>query len=115
MAQPTLATTLQQDGAAIYYTDSFRTMIEFNLQWLLTSTYISTMAINNHDAYVYEYDLFGLLTSMSIPWQLHWIIMRLNGLNSSEEFTADMTNLYLPTEAVITNMVALENTISKIM
>jgi hypothetical protein len=115
MSQPTLAATLLQDGAAIYYTDSFRVMIEFNLQWLLSSTYISTFSISNQSAYVYEYDLFGLLTSMSVPRQLHWIVMRLNGLNSPDEFRADMSTLYLPNESVIENMVNLENTVSKIM
>jgi hypothetical protein len=88
-------TMLTAQGAAVYYTDAFRNVLEDHMTYLRKATSTTVMNVDPIKAYRFELDLDGLLLDMGIPLYLHWVVMRMNNLSSPQQVPADLTTLLI--------------------
>jgi hypothetical protein len=102
------------DGPSIYYNPSFRVVLEYHLEWLRTRPRTVQAEIPLNMALRHEFDLFGFLKEIGIPEQLHWIVMRVNGLTSPEQFRTDSPVLLIPDIADIDELRTTFTTVHKI-
>lgn len=91
-----LKTMLVDPNASLYYDSHFRQVIEDHLSTLRGSVNTRTVTIKPDVAVQNEFDFYGLLQSLAIPHQLHWIIMRLNNFHSPVEMSRDVQNILIP-------------------
>jgi len=92
----TLAKRIPDEGDSIYYSESWRTMIECHLPILLARPDNTVRNIAPYNALRYEGDLMGLLVEEKFAPQYHWIIMRMNGFNSPEDYRLEKMQLVIP-------------------
>lgn len=96
---PSIIDNIDNQGSAIYYSDTFRQMIEDHMDVLKTMTTTQTRLITDDDwatLYKYEGDFYGLLGALQLDRKYHWTIMRMNGYRSRFEATTDISTLLLP-------------------
>lgn len=91
-------------GPDLHYSPEWHTTIESHLRWLIEHPTTVVQNIDPQNAYKYEADLWGLLSNETIPMYMHWIIMRMNGLVTPTDFTADMTTLLIPRVETISSI-----------
>lgn len=83
-------------GADVYYEDGFRSVLEDHMTYLRTHSETQVMAVDPMQLHVHEFDLTGLLNVLGIPMHLHWVVMRMNRLNTLTEVPQDITRLLVP-------------------
>lgn len=82
------------EGNKDYYEDGLRRMIEDHLPHMqLQNSTGGVLIVGGADGIKYKGDFFGLLRSYSIPQDMHWPMMRLNGLNSPYDYKEDMLSI----------------------
>jgi hypothetical protein len=84
------------DGNSLYYDPNFRYTLEAHIPYLLGLATTRSIVVDPHDAVVYNQDLFGYLLSAGILPCYHYVIMRLNGMFSPNEFNSDTQSLNIP-------------------
>jgi len=94
-------------GNAIYYSETFRTLIETHLPWLINHRDTDTSIIDSQIAYKYESDFYGLLSYLGIGMAYHWTILRVNGLHSPSDYLASNVSLKLPNTVEIDRLKTL--------
>lgn len=104
---------LNRDGPSSYYTQSVRKMLEYHIPYLRRNNRSTVINIDPHVAWEFEYDLNGLLLHFRIPWNLHWITMRLNDMHAPDEYRHTMLALYIPDVSVVDKLVTRETTIQR--
>lgn len=114
MAAPPLHETLRNDGPVVFYTADFRRLIEDHLDYLKQNNRSTPISIAEKDLHKYEYDLFGLLVEYELPRHLHWIVMRLNGMTSPDQFTELNTSLLIPDPSEIDRLKDIQMSVHKI-
>lgn len=87
---------LSLDTNQVYYTRAFRDVLESYLPTLRISRNTTSRVVTKHDANRFTTDLDGYLYAISIPAYMHWIIMRVNGMRSPQDFTTETEYLYIP-------------------
>jgi hypothetical protein len=105
---------MRSEGPAIYYDPTFRVVIESHMQFLLQHPTVQSIDLDSQLTYKYENDLFGLLSEVGVPYQLHWIIMRMNNMNSPLELTQEHQSLLIPSDTVISNIQKVYSTTNKL-
>lgn len=83
------------EGSADYYNPSFRNVIEAHLLRLRSSSSLSAQPVSEHQTIIYEQDFFGFLSSIGVPMEMHWVIMRLNNFFSPYQFDRKCTAILL--------------------
>jgi hypothetical protein len=53
----------------------------------------------------YEGDFYGLLNELRVPYKLHYITMRVNGLENSGDYKGDIPSIVVPLETIISRLV----------
>lgn len=81
-------------GDSLMYDPAFRQVLEVHLPVLRTTRYIEERTIEPTLIDRYQGDFYGLLASLQIPLDQHWLIMRLNGFKSPREFGLELLNPY---------------------
>lgn len=90
-----------------YYSPEFINILEANIPYLYNLPSTKRIPVpDNHHA-VYKGDCFSSFTELSIPANLHWITMRLSGMNSMYEFNNDIQYFVKPDTIVISNLLKL--------
>jgi hypothetical protein len=84
------------DGPTDYYDQGFRNVLEDHFPLLRASNETEVHTVEPDRAYRFEFDLFGLFNSYSIPAHLHWPIMRMNKMSNPNEVTRDFSSFLLP-------------------
>lgn len=92
------------DGPAIYYDAGFRVVLEDHMNFLRTSPTTTVLVIPPGEAWKFEFDLYGLLRKYGVAPHLHWLTMRMNKMTSPEEFTADIEQLLIPDQVVVSRL-----------
>lgn len=92
---------MTSDGASIYYDIKFRNIIEDHLTFLKNSSDLTNISIDPSMAYKYEGDLFGLLSYYKIPFEHHWITMRLNNMTNPNQTKSTLLNLFILNRTVL--------------
>lgn len=80
------------------YSDGFRQVLEDALTWIRSqAANIKMQKVGEHDAYKYEGDFYGLVANVySVPYELHWLTMRLSGFTSPHQNGPDLSVIYIP-------------------
>ncbi|BAS05008.1 hypothetical protein [Ralstonia phage RSF1] len=107
---PALIDNIDNSGPAIYYTDTFRQMIEDHLLVISSMSTTQTRTITDDDwatLYRFEGDFYGLLNALGYDRRYHWTILRMNGYRSRFEATDQITTLLLPDWAYIDKLAQL--------
>lgn len=104
---------MDSPGAEIYYTNTWRLLVETHLTYLRALVQSDVVVIEPHLAYKYEGDLYGALTELRIPQYMHWTIMRLNGLFNPAEFNGETVSLMVPTRETLQQLAAVAATTQK--
>lgn len=97
-------------GPAFYYTEAWRQTVEDHIDLIRSATNNTTQEILPNDAYRYRGDLFGLLTSLGIAAQHHYVVARINGMRDGSELNEFTTELIIPSVDVIDRIRYLEQT-----
>lgn len=90
-----------------YNSDGFKKILEDHLSIIKSKTF--TVEISPVDANRFEYDLFSVLRELNVDPKLHWIIMRVNGLNSPADYKKEMMQLQIPDEEYFDSLLATYN------
>lgn len=109
----TISRRIINEGAALYYSPGWYLLIESHLQWLLSRMDNRLLTVTDGDAYKFEADLSGLLLKSGIQTEYHWIIMRMNGYTSYTDYRVERTQLVVPDQQAIEQLVAVYRTTSK--
>lgn len=88
-----ISALLKDPGQDIYYNPKFRTMIETHLNILKTSG-ITLQQVSGDLVYQYEGDFYGYLMYLGIPLHLHWIYLRVNGMEHPNQFGKEVRDKY---------------------
>lgn len=99
LASPPASTTFDDPA--------FRAVLEDMLSWLIVHPSTITKAVTAHQVEVYDFDWIGLLNSLRIPVDLHWITIRMNGGNSLSDVPKDLRTIKVPDNSIIQNLVML--------
>lgn len=108
-------------GASIYWEEEWHVVLESHLPFLMgtatnqtlgSAAGIQTYAVDPHDAFRYDGDLWGYLQSINQQPQYWWPIMRASGMYSPNEFTRYVTELIIPSVQFIDRLRALYQTVS---
>lgn len=106
--------TVTPSGAEVYYSDSFRAVIEDHMTFLRTHPQTYRKSVTSAQAYKFEGDFFGLLQEINEPSQFHWIILRMNKLTSPVYSTDDITSILVPSGDVVERLRSVYMNINKI-
>lgn len=101
---------LRPSGPAFFYSAEWRLLVETHLHWLRAQNVSDQVVINEQLAYKYEGDLFGALTELGIPDEMHWTILRMNGLTSPTEFKGDAAVLMVPSRETLNSLKTMAET-----
>lgn len=91
-----LLNKLSSDVDNVYFEPDFLVMMESHLTELRQSDQIGYVAVNEHQNYKYEGDLYGLLDELNIEKKFHFIVARINQYDHSGDFKGDVATLILP-------------------
>jgi len=83
------------ESEQVYYEHNFMVLLESHLTMLRTSN-IRIVTVSKHQGYKYEGDLYGLLQDLAITKKFHYIVMRVNGYEASNDFKGGVEYLVLP-------------------
>lgn len=75
------------------YDISFRNYIEDHLMFLRDHATTTVANIDGGLAYKNSGDFYGLLTDMSVPVYLHWVLLRLNNMTNPFAFNEEMVSM----------------------
>lgn len=79
-----------------YFSGAFRSIIEDHLKMLKNTASRANIEISPINTIKYRGDFYGLLHSMSVPPEQHWITLRLNDLHAPTDYLGDFDTLLLP-------------------
>lgn len=77
-------------------TDAFKLYIETMLPVLINSPGTDQLVVTPSQGSIDAFDLTGFLLDNNISYQYHYIVMRMNGLNSVHAFDENTGSLLLP-------------------
>jgi hypothetical protein len=97
-------------GAAIYYDDAFRRVMETHMGLLRNLASTELVAIEPQLAYKYEFDFYGLLQEKGVAEHLHWTILRVNDMVDPRQFKSTMDRILVPSPEVIDSIRRLHMT-----
>ncbi len=83
-------------GNDVYYDESFRSTVETYLPYLRAHKDTQVMAVNADDVYRYEGDYYGLLLTLKIAPQYHWIVLRVNDYVSPADLVTIVKTVLVP-------------------
>lgn len=100
-------------NSQVYMEEGFRNLIEDHLESLKLRTDNSTVEVTPAEAYRFEYNFYNLLRNKSVPYHLHWIVLRMNGRISPFDSCKDVRTIIVPDENVISILLNYYNTVPK--
>lgn len=78
-----------------FFEEDFIHTLESHLTHL-RNTNVQFKTIDTHLLDKYRGDFYGLLDELGIGKQYHYIVMRVNGFNSSDNYRSNMTAIVIP-------------------
>ncbi|BEG72707.1 hypothetical protein [Pseudomonas phage PA1C] len=87
-------------GASMFYDPAFRLIVETHIN-ILRNINSVRVEIPNELYWQYEGNFYGYLTEIGIEPELHWIYLRVNGMENPNQFAADVRN---PLDKVYNNI-----------
>lgn len=85
-------------------TEDYRIFVESMTGWLRTQSQDRVVSIIPETGYLYRFDLTSFLLDNKVPLEDHWLVMRVNGLTTPQEFDETVTALIVPAQELITRL-----------
>lgn len=92
------------DGPKEYYEPKFRRVLEIYMNYLRTHSATTPIALQPHEVYKHRGDFYGLVSTLGIRREHHWLIMRLNNIFNPNEVDQDLKYLLIPDLSVVDNI-----------
>lgn len=105
---------LLESGPNIFYDEAFRSVLEDHLNFLRTHSTTTAVVVTEGEAYKFEADLYGLLSEIKIPRHLHYATMRINDYTSPLTIRANLSQLLIPDETLLTQIAQTHQTTHKL-
>jgi hypothetical protein len=102
------------DGPAVYYEANLRVVLEDHLTFLRQHPSTVQLNVTEGDAYRFEYDLYGFLRRFGVTGQVHWLVMRMNHMTDPSEFGPQYTELLVPSEQTVGQIVQSHQTTRRV-
>lgn len=112
---PSINDLARSESSAFYYSRQVRTLLESHVQFLINHPDTTIFQVTPNLAYKYEGDLYGLLTTLSVPMNYHWIIMRMNGFTSPTEMPENKLAFLQPNFGVVEQIINIHRTARSIV
>lgn len=96
-------------GTTVYQDPKFCRFVEIYLDYLKNSSASVIRPIDSHSLYKYEGDFYGLLDSMGISGNLHWITLRMNDLTNPIYTTDTLKFILVPSQSTLDLLVQYHN------
>lgn len=109
-----LTSKMDTSAADVFYDLRFKLMIEQHLQDLINYEGNSYIEVEPIDFTRWEGNLFGYLHSLNVPVFQHWIIMRMNNMDSTFDFNSTVKKLILPNIEKLNTLRELFTTVHRI-
>ena len=97
----------------LYYDPRFRILIEQHLADLKNYKGNTSLKVEPIDLDTFDGNLYGYLFSQRVPVSQHWIIMRMNGMDSTLDFNENHGTLILPYMENVDRLREIYNTVHK--
>lgn len=109
-----LLDSLIKPGPDVYYSAEFRNVLEDHMTYLRSHPENSVVTIAPNIGYKYIGDLAGVLHHYNVPYNLHWIVMRMNHMTSPTDYRDTMLNLDIPSFTAVERLRTTHMSQSKI-
>ena len=109
-----LLDSLIKPGPDVYYSAEFRNVLEDHMTYLRSHPENSEVTIAPNIGYKYIGDLAGVLHHYNVPYNLHWIVMRMNHMTSPIDYRDTMLNLDIPSFTAVERLRTTHMSQSKI-
>lgn len=103
------------ESSAFYYTDEIKALLESHVEFLKNHNETRIVQVSPHLTYKYEGDFYGLLMTLKIPPQYHWIIMRMNDYTSPTEMPENKIAFIQPGFNVIDQIINMHRTAKSVL
>lgn len=90
--------------------EKFRLMLETHRGHFRQEGNYELHAVDKHGAFKFQYDLYGYLTDKGIHPELHWLVMRVNDIESPLRFDNTVDYLFIPKADVYSKLKGLYST-----
>lgn len=105
MNTPSILNKLLSNRQYVFDYQPFRHFIEENLVWALQDKHVDTHRVDPTNAYRFRYDLAAYLLNENIPFEYHWLYMRLNDMKYNWDFNENTKVLYFLKSDVIDQLI----------
>lgn len=102
---------LQNYSNDLFYDEKFMLVLERHLPILKDTA--NPQPVKRETAMRYKGDFFGLCVELKLPFDYHYVIMRMNGLRNNLDFDGKIDQLLIPEISTITKIVQLHSQIQK--
>lgn len=85
----------------VYFNPAFLKVVEDNLTYLRTSGRISSVTLTNTQCQKFQGDFFGLLIDLQVQLKHHHIVLRVNNLLHTGDFTGEVNVILMPDVTII--------------
>lgn len=79
-----------------YFNPGFLVLLESHLTYLRTSATLQSTAVSGLQKSKFEGDFYGLLTDLGIDYRFHYIVLRVNGYDSSADYRGESDAIVVP-------------------
>ena len=95
---------MEDEGPPVHYDPSFFYEMESHIEYLRNHPDSDYLEVSDQRAHKHQADFYGLLKAYDVPFEQHWIVLRMNGLTSPTQYMPDMIQILLPSDRVIANI-----------
>lgn len=103
------------EAAAFYYSREIKNMLESHVEFLKAHPETRIVPVAPNITYKYEGDFYGLLTTLKIPMQYHWIILRMNDFSSPTEMSENKIAFIQPSFNVVDQIINMYRTAKSVV
>lgn len=94
-----LDSLVQTTSSGVLGDPGFRLTLDAHRRFFLSAGNYDVHQVDDHNAQKYRYDLNGYLNAKGITQEFHYLVMRLNGMTSYNEFSFNSFKILLIPQA----------------
>lgn len=99
----------------VYRDPAFLRVIEDHLEWLRNHETTDIRAISSGENDRCFGNMSRLLGELKVEYDIHHIVARVNGYQSTEEYDGELTHIYIPNVQTITQLMGIHLTAYKMI
>ena len=98
-------------SSELYYQEKFKQTIEDHLPLLKEK--VTTQPIESYLQTQCKYNFYLLLNRLNVSYKYHWVVLRVNGLHTPQDYTGEKMFIYLPDFKQVDRLMQVYNTKSE--